>query len=171
MRLLIWFCAVLTVLGLGSGLYYILTGMPEVGLIVILLSIAVVPACAYMVRRPTRWGAQGQADGFSTGSVELAPGQALLSIQRPAGYPYAVLRRYKVELNGRVVAKVKRGQTVSVTVEAGQHTVRALIDWGSSPAVELQLAPGDEAKLTVTPGPPIAALTRPKETLLLQPSR
>jgi len=171
MRLFVWLCAALTVLGLGLGLYYTLTGMPDVGVMLILLSISVVPACAYMVRRPRRWGRRSRPKGFSPGSVELAPGQALLSIQRPSGYPYAVLRRYKVEVDGRVVAKVKRGQTASIPLEGGQHTVRALIDWGSSPAVELQLAPGDEAKLTVTPGPPIAAFTRPKETLSLKPSR
>lgn len=171
MRLYIWFCAALSVLGLGLGLHFALTGLPDVGIILILLSVAVVPACIYMVRRPRQWGRRGAMADFSRGSVDLAPGQALLSIQRPPGYPYAVLRQYKIEVDGRVVAKLKRGQTVSIPLEAGQHTVRARIDWGSSSAVHLQMAPGDDAKLSVTPGPPIAAFTRPSETLVLQPSR
>ncbi|MEW2594492.1 hypothetical protein AB0893_29190 [Micromonospora aurantiaca] len=51
-----------------------------------------------------------------------------------------LLRRIKVEIDGQVVARLKRGAVQSVDVTPGRHVVRAHLDWQSSAPVEVYLA-------------------------------
>ncbi|MBQ1036064.1 hypothetical protein [Micromonospora sp. C81] len=51
-----------------------------------------------------------------------------------------LLRRIKIEIDGHVVARLKRGAVQSVDVAPGQHVVRAHLDWQSSAPVEVHLA-------------------------------
>ncbi|MEV5207819.1 hypothetical protein AB0K35_10130 [Micromonospora sp. NPDC053740] len=51
-----------------------------------------------------------------------------------------LLRRIKVEIDGQVVARLKRGAVQSVDVAPGRHVVRAHLDWQSSAPVEVHLA-------------------------------
>ena len=51
-----------------------------------------------------------------------------------------VLRRMKIEVDGQIVARLKRGAAQSVDVAPGRHVVRAHLDWQSSAPVEVHLA-------------------------------
>ena len=51
-----------------------------------------------------------------------------------------LLRRIKIEIDGHVVARLKRGALQSVDVAPGRHVVRAHLDWQSSAPVEVHLA-------------------------------
>ncbi|MFE9959263.1 hypothetical protein [Micromonospora sp. NPDC005299] len=50
-----------------------------------------------------------------------------------------VLRRMKIEVDGQVVARLKRGAAQSVDVAPGRHVVQAHLDWQSSEPVEVHL--------------------------------
>ena len=51
-----------------------------------------------------------------------------------------LLRRIAIEIDGQVVARLKRGAVQSVDVAPGRHVVRAHLDWQSSAPVEVHLA-------------------------------
>ncbi|MBM0258106.1 hypothetical protein [Micromonospora sp. 4G55] len=55
-----------------------------------------------------------------------------------------VLRRIKIEVDGQVMARLKRGAAQSVEAAPGRHVVRAQLDWQSSGPVEVHLT-GTEA--------------------------
>jgi hypothetical protein len=56
-----------------------------------------------------------------------------LIINRDSGYADS-LRAYKLLLDGHEVGKIRGGESKSFTVSAGEHTIRAKIDWCSSPS-------------------------------------
>ncbi len=62
------------------------------------------------------------------------------------------LRKYRVLLDGNVVAKIKNGEERVFDVEAGTHEVYLKVDWGKSPILELDLAPGEQATLVADAG-------------------
>jgi len=72
-------------------------------------------------------------------------------IVRPPGAYRDVLRAYGVQVDGERAAKVKRDERVAVSVPAGQHDVRAVIDGFGSPTVRVVVPAGGEVELTVQP--------------------
>jgi hypothetical protein len=56
-------------------------------------------------------------------------------------------RSYRILLDGARVGSIKRGQTVLLKTEAGQHTLQVAIDWGRSQPVEVSLGPGEELRM------------------------
>jgi hypothetical protein len=60
------------------------------------------------------------------------------------------LRAYKVVVDGRVVGKIKRGETKSFELEPGQHEVYAKIDWTQSQTLRIDVGAGDKVDLTVS---------------------
>ena len=68
--------------------------------------------------------------------------QAYITIQRGKSYADR-LRAYKVAVDGVVVASVRAGQSVTVPVAAGSHTLRLRIDWGRSEELQFQARAGE----------------------------
>ncbi|GAB2585371.1 hypothetical protein Aab01nite_52960 [Paractinoplanes abujensis] len=60
----------------------------------------------------------------------------------------ALARRMTFLLDGRPVARLKRGESVRVTVPAGRHVVQARMDWLRSRPLDLTL--GEAETLSVT---------------------
>jgi len=56
----------------------------------------------------------------------------------------AMLRRYRILVDGRPAATVGRNETVELTVPAGTHRVEARIDWLSSEPLDIALADGEQ---------------------------
>lgn len=67
---------------------------------------------------------------------------AHITIQRGESYADR-LRAYKVAVDGVVVASVRAGQSVTVPVSAGNHTLRLRIDWGRSEELKFQAGAGE----------------------------
>lgn len=63
---------------------------------------------------------------------------------------------YTVEIDGSVVARLTVSQRQSLAVTPGRHRVQARALWWSSPALEVDVAPG--ATLTVEIGPDVKHL-------------
>jgi hypothetical protein len=53
------------------------------------------------------------------------------------------LRDYKVEVDGVVVATVRAGQSATVPVTAGRHTLTIRIDWCSSEKLQFDAKSGE----------------------------
>jgi hypothetical protein len=62
------------------------------------------------------------------------------------------LRSYQVVVDGSAATSLNNGGEETVTVAAGHHRVEAKIDWGRSPAVELDLGERDRAYLICQAG-------------------
>ncbi|SHN44710.1 hypothetical protein [Cryptosporangium aurantiacum] len=55
-------------------------------------------------------------------------------------------------MDGRRIGKLKRGESLTVEVSPGPHKVQALIDLDGSHRLEVNVPPGEEARLVVEPG-------------------
>ena len=54
----------------------------------------------------------------------------------------AILRRMRFDIDGRPVARLRRGESTYVEVPAGTHEVRVRMDWLRSAPVRLHLTDG-----------------------------
>jgi hypothetical protein len=62
------------------------------------------------------------------------------------------LRAYSLVIDGAVVAKVKRGESATVAVAPGEHTVWMKIDWCRSRIFRIELADHERVTLTARSG-------------------
>jgi len=62
----------------------------------------------------------------------------ILRIKRAAEF-INLLRNYQIYINGKKAGSVANGKTKDFIVPAGQHTVKAKIDWCSSPEISLNV--------------------------------
>lgn len=86
---------------------------------------------------------------------------ARVTLKRFGWPPGDLFRLYKVVIDGSVVGWIRRRQTKSFAVAPGHHQIHLEIDWCTSRDVDLNLLPGEEAKLTCRAGWPSAyAITR-----------
>jgi hypothetical protein len=70
-------------------------------------------------------------------------------------------RAYRVLLDGNGVARVKYGQSVTVTAAPGRHDLQLAVDWARSPTLGLDLADGQELRIRCGPyGNPLVSLFR-----------
>jgi hypothetical protein len=81
-----------------------------------------------------------------------------------------ILRRLRVEVDGREVAALKQGETTAVPVPAGGHSVKGRMDWTSSPLLDVEVAEDEEVRIEVAL--PLSALwdmvRRPGSALTIQ---
>lgn len=68
----------------------------------------------------------------------------------------AIFRRMKIEVDGRTAARVGRGKSVTVDLEPGEHSVRARMDWQTSPTLQVRV--GESSTVLVKVEYPMAAL-------------
>jgi hypothetical protein len=84
-----------------------------------------------------------------------------VTLKRFAWPPGDLFRSYKVLIDGVVVGWIRRRQTKTFAVAPGHHEVHLEIDWCRSREIDLDLRPGEEAKLTCRAQWPSAyAITR-----------
>lgn len=60
-----------------------------------------------------------------------------------------VLRRTIIDVDGEPVVRVRRGETVEVDIGPGKHTVRARMDWLSSPTLRVDVAENETVTVQV----------------------
>jgi hypothetical protein len=58
-----------------------------------------------------------------------------------------LLRKIVITLDGSPVARLGPGQTVEVSIPAGNHRVIASMDWTTSPSVEIHAEAGERVAL------------------------
>jgi len=75
------------------------------------------------------------------------------------------LRRLTVEVDGEVTARLKPGEIAEVTLPAGDHGVRAKMDWLSSALTTVKVRPESTVRVAVSVGD--RAITT--EGMLLKP--
>jgi hypothetical protein len=83
--------------------------------------------------------------------VEPDDGKGTIRILRPANAWRDFTRKYRVEVDGGEVGRLRRGGDVSVRVPAGAHTVRGVIDWTGSPAITVAVRPGQTTLVRLLP--------------------
>lgn len=70
---------------------------------------------------------------------------ARIEIKREGGFKDAV-RAYKIELDGKEVGKINKGEQIGLDIEAGKHRLRLKIDWCGSPEVDFEILQGQVLK-------------------------
>jgi hypothetical protein len=94
--------------------------------------------------------AAGAAMGLRTPPAAAFP-QARIQVSRPRRGRDG-LRAYRVVVDGRPVAKVRRGRSCAVAVAPGRHRLYLRLDWWlRCPEVEVTLAPGASAGFLCRP--------------------
>jgi hypothetical protein len=76
---------------------------------------------------------------------------AMIALRRERRGSRDLFRAYTVIVDDTRVAKVKRGQTVRLPVSPGRHEVYLRIDWCRSPAIEIDVAPGEAVNMYCAP--------------------
>jgi hypothetical protein len=76
-------------------------------------------------------------------------------VTRPAGFYQDAVRRYRILIDGQEAGRLKRGDSLRHTVQAGRHSVVAKIDWSGSPAAQVDVPTGGTVTLKVGPGSPV----------------
>jgi hypothetical protein len=99
--------------------------------------------------------------------VMAAVETARVTLKRFAWPPGDLFRSYKVLIDGAVVGWIRRRQTKTFAVPPGHHEVHLEIDWCQSQEIALDLAPGEEAKLTCrAQWPSTYAITRGRNSYI-----
>ncbi|MFG1925932.1 hypothetical protein [Cryptosporangium sp. NPDC048952] len=77
---------------------------------------------------------------------------ARLVVIRTSSWARDIWRRYRIELDGQHIGKLKRGESLTTEITPGPHRVQALIDVDGSHPLDLTARPGEEVRLVVEPG-------------------
>ena len=76
---------------------------------------------------------------------------ATIVLRRERGGFRDVLRSYQVMVDGKMTAKIKRGQTLTLPILAGPHEIFVCIDWCRSPSVTVDARPGQVIEMSCEP--------------------
>jgi hypothetical protein len=102
-------------------------------------------------------------------SAQKGAAVATLLLHRPYDRG-GMLRRLRVDVDGRDIAALEQGESVAVSVPVGAHSVVGRIDWTSCPVLEVEVAEDDEVRVEV--GPPCSAfwnmIRRPRSALTIK---
>ncbi|SDZ07288.1 hypothetical protein SAMN05660209_04568 [Geodermatophilus africanus] len=94
---------------------------------------------------------------------------ASLRVERPHDGG-GILRRLRVDVDGRQVAELDQGESAEIPLPPGAHTVTGRTDWTSSPAFDIEL--GEDEQVRVQVALPFAALwnmvRRPRTALTIR---
>ena len=94
-------------------------------------------------------------DWLASDVVDNAPKDhhlVTLRVVRPVvGERRAGLRRFKIKVDGKVVAKLGVGESTDIQVTPSKHLVVARVDWTGSPTVLVDMSDGRDQVLEVTP--------------------
>ncbi|MCX5674841.1 MAG: hypothetical protein NTX87_07520 [Planctomycetota bacterium] len=70
---------------------------------------------------------------------------ASLVLYRDSGFVDAY-RKYAILIDGRQIGSVKNGETKTISLEPGAHTLRLKIDWCSSNTISFDLTSNETAR-------------------------
>jgi hypothetical protein len=76
---------------------------------------------------------------------------ATIVLRRERGRYRDVLRSYRVMVDGKAVAKIKRGQIVTLPIPSGPHEIFLQVDWCRSPSVEVDARAGEMIAMSCEP--------------------
>jgi len=108
--------------------------------------------------------AHNAAVAAGDGDAAAAGGSGVMALRR--GHDgMGGLRRLTVEVDGELVARLKPGEIAEVTMPAGDHAVRARMDWLSSALTTVTVFPNSTVRVAVSMGD--RAITT--EGMLLKP--
>lgn len=74
---------------------------------------------------------------------------SFVRIYRPRSFRRDIFRAYRLEIDGRPVGSVRNGAETLVPVPAGEHDLRALIDWSGSKPLRVSVASGETVTVRV----------------------
>lgn len=80
-----------------------------------------------------------------------SPDLGTIRVTREPGVWRDRLRAYSVVVDSQAAGKVRRGQTLELPVAPGAHSVQIAIDWARSPALDVEVAPGQTVDLRCAP--------------------
>lgn len=60
-----------------------------------------------------------------------------------------IFRRIVIDIDGAPAVRVGHGKTVEVAVSPGEHTLRARMDWHTSPTIEVNVPAGETVTVRV----------------------
>jgi len=63
-------------------------------------------------------------------------------------------RKYKLLIDGSIVGRLARGESLTLPVQPGVHSVQMKIDWGSSPKMECSVEADQSISFVCGPGGP-----------------
>lgn len=81
----------------------------------------------------------------------MSSGSATIHVERRAGGYTDRARAYTVLVDGAESGKIKHGESVDVPVSPGTHEVQMKIDWARSPALQVEVADGEQVRLSCAP--------------------
>lgn len=76
---------------------------------------------------------------------------ACIEVRRNRGRAVGVWRRFAIHVDGEEAGAVGFGRTLRLCVAPGRHRVRARLDHGGSPEVDVEVGPGETAVLQLEP--------------------
>lgn len=82
-----------------------------------------------------------------------------ITVTREAGGYRDRMRAYKILIDKTVVGAIKPGESLTVPVASGSHTVQMKVDWCTSPTLTINAAA--EANAVLTCAPAGSAITAP----------
>ncbi|MGY1702826.1 hypothetical protein [Geodermatophilus sp. SYSU D00766] len=83
--------------------------------------------------------------------INAAERAARIVVRRSEGDYRDATRSYKIEIDGVLAGKVGPGDQVEFSVDPGEHSIRAVIDWTGSPVTPVTVSPGGTERLIVEP--------------------
>jgi len=81
----------------------------------------------------------------------LMPDAATITVNRAPGGTRDRMRAYKILIDDAAAGAVKPGESLTVPVAPGPHTVQMKVDWCTSPTLSIAAAPGTDTALTCAP--------------------
>lgn len=97
-----------------------------------------------------------------------------LEVSRAKRGTAGLFSTYRVMVDGAQVGEVGRGQSRFIRLASGRHEVHLEIAWARSPSVEVDVAPGETARLVCWPKFQAwqwrTALANPDECIVLERS-
>ena len=75
--------------------------------------------------------------------MAMMSNQTQITVQRMTGYADR-LRAYKVKIDGVVVGSVRAGDSATIPVSPGRHSLQLRIDWAGSEQTDFEVKPGDQ---------------------------
>jgi hypothetical protein len=75
-----------------------------------------------------------------------------ITIARTTGGTRDRMRAYKILIDGAATGTIKAGESITVPVDPGLHSVQLKLDWCTSPTVTVETTTAGSTKLSCSPG-------------------
>ena len=75
----------------------------------------------------------------------------ILNINRVSEYENKT-RKIRIEVDGKLITKIKNGENIALKLSTGQHFIQAKIDWCSSNLLEIEMEEHSEINIELKKG-------------------